>query len=122
MFLQDTAYNYPGSLDYPFNAKQVTEIRKDFTENSIINKINVNLLATVDVLQGQNTTKDSLILIQDSQIDLYKEMVDSYKEIITTVEKEKTKLNKDIVKQKRIKYILEGVSAVEAIVILISFL
>jgi len=121
-FLQDSAYNYPGELKYPFNNKQVTEIHKDFIENIMLERINVNLVTTVDVFKEQIMILDSLISNQYVQLDLYDEMIGSYKGIITTVEKEKDKLNKDIIKQKRVKYIFQGISVAEALVILISLL
>jgi len=122
LYLKNIAYNYPGDLEYPFNAKQVTEIRKDYTENGLLNKININLTNTVDVLQKQNDVKDNLILNKDSQIELYKSSADSYKVEIENCEENITTLNKDVIKQKRVRYLFEGVSIVGGIFILISIL
>jgi hypothetical protein len=50
-YLQDSVYVYPGDKVFPFNAKQVTEIRKTFAEGIIIKKINVNQAITIRILQ-----------------------------------------------------------------------
>lgn len=121
-YLKNVAYNYPGNLQYPFNAKQVAEIRKDYTENGLLNKININLVNTIDVLQKQNSVKDDLILNKDVQIDLHKSIIDSYKTEIENCEKNIATLNKDAIKQKRVKYLFQGVSIVGGVFILISIL
>jgi hypothetical protein len=122
VFLRDSAYNYPGELEFPFNSKQVTEIRKDFTENGLLKKINVNLATTIDVLQKQNEIKDNLILNQNNQLDLYENMIDSYKDVVEVNEKSNAKLTKEVIKQKRVKYLFQGISVAGGIFILISIL
>jgi hypothetical protein len=49
-------------------------------------------------------------------------MIDSYKGIIINMDIEKDRLNKEVVKQKRGKYIFQGVSVAGGIIILISLL
>lgn len=122
VFLQDSAYRYPGELKYPFNGKQVTEIRKTYVENVMVKKININLATTVNILRKQNETQDSLISNQYVQLDMYSGMIGSLKNIVATQEGENDKLNKDLIKQKKLKILFEGSTAVGIIFILISLL
>jgi len=121
-YLQDTAYRYLGKLEFPFNAKQVTEIRKTHAENVMIKKINVNLATTVNILQKQIVLKDSLISNQYVQLDLYAGIVETLK---TTIDKQgidNTKLRKDAMNQKRIRYIFEGGTFIGIVYIILTLI
>jgi hypothetical protein len=122
IFLKDSAYKYSGDLIYPFNGKQITEIHKDFVENIILNKININLDSTINLISSQIVAKDNLINNQLIQINTYKGMIKSLDDIVNINKGEINKLNKDVIKQKRVKYLLQGISVAEGIFILISIL
>lgn len=121
-FLQDSAYRYYGKLEYPFNAKQVTEIRKTYTENIMIKKINVNLATTVNILQRQVNVQDSIIGIQYVQLDMYSGMVKTLRMTLDLKHQENLDLYKDVINQKRLKYLFEGATLVGVIYILISLI
>jgi septal ring factor EnvC (AmiA/AmiB activator) len=122
IFLRDTAYNYEGEYKYPFNDRQVVEIRKDYVENININKINVNLNSTINMLNEQINVQDGIIVNQSSQINNYLDMVNALNETVNIKDAENNKLSKDVKKQKRVRYFLQGVTVAEAIVIIISLL
>jgi hypothetical protein len=121
-YLQDSAYTYDGDKIYPFNGKQVTEIRKDYVANNMLRKINGNLEVTIYTLKKQVDTQDTIITNQYVQIDVYKDMIVTLKEINVINDEAIKKLNKEVVKQKRLKYILEGIGVAEAFYILISII
>jgi len=122
IFLKDTAYVYPGELKFPFNAKQVTEMRKTFAENLVIKKINVNLATTINVLQKQNNIQDSIISNQYIQLNIYSGMVKTLTNNLDIKAKENTKLYKDVINQKRVKYLFEGTTFIGVVYILISLI
>jgi len=122
IFLQDSAYNYPGELEYPFNARQVTEIHRAYIENIMIKKINVNLATTVNILRKQNETQDSLISNQYVQLSIYSDMVNSLRGVVTTQEVANNQLNKQLNKERKLKILFEGATAVGVIFILITLL
>lgn len=121
-FLQDSAYNYPGELEYPFNAKQVTEIHRTYVENIMVKKINVNLATTIYVLQEQNKTQDSLISNQYVQLSIYSDMINSLRGVIVTQEAENNTLNKQLSKERKLKILFQGATAVGVVFILITLL
>lgn len=121
-FLQNVAYNYEGTLEYPFNSIQVTEIHKSYVENEMIKSINVNLATTINVLNRRIGIQDSLIYNQHSRLRIYGNMVDLLNRETELLSKENKKLNKDIINQKRVKYLFQGTTIVGGIFILISLL
>lgn len=119
VFLKDTAYNYSGPLEFPFNAKQVTEIRKTYVENDAIKKINVNLNLSVSILKEQVILQDSVINNQYVQLHLYSDMIDSLKDIVDQQEEENNNLNKQVVLQKRLKNIFQGTTLGSVLLVII---
>ena len=122
IYLRDTAYKYAGALDYPFNASQVIAMRKTYTREDFLYKVNINQAVTITILRKQNSLQDSVIGNQYVQLVLYSDMIDSLKDIVSNQEADNKKLTKDIIKQKRAKYFFQGTTAVGVIVALISLL
>jgi len=117
-YLQDSAYVYPGDKVYPFNGTQVTEIRKDYVENDILKKINLDYVTFTDVLRIQIGVQDSMIGNQYEQLGIYEGMVTSLTDVLSAAELDKSNLNKEMIRQKRGKFIFLGSTVAEALTIL----
>jgi len=125
IFLQDIAYPtllYDGKLEYPFNGKQVTEIRKDFTRVDGLEKLNIDLENIIIQSEVQYSVQEGIISNQESQIGLYKDINTSCQTLVGMKDIEIKTLNKDIKKQKRMKYLLQSISIGEALAIIIILL
>ena len=88
----------------------------------MIKKINVNLATTVNILRKQNETQDSLISNQYVQLSIYSDMVNSLRGVVTTQEVANNQLNKQLNKERKLKILFEGATAVGVIFILITLL
>lgn len=121
-FLQDSAYNYPGDKVYPFNGKQVTEIRKSFVENQTLKKIVVNMETTLSALRKQNKTQDSVIINKELIIKIQNNTIDELHKVVIDQNSKVSDLERNVNKQKAIKHIFQGTTVAGIIFGLISIL